>query len=355
MPNGASEYAALNARVRAMYSTLISEPELARLFEVPDFNSLLESLKRTSYGPYLEKAKDKSLTPRRAAFQIRGYLADAYASITSMAPKEVRTLLGQRFRHFEVDNLKAILRGIVAGASWDRVRFVLFPLGNSSVLPAQEMMETGNVGAAVELLQGTPYYSTLSFAMKRYNAEQNLFPLEVALDLNYWRGIWKDINQLTSEDRNHALRIVGTLVDVNNLMWAIRYRVYHHLSEEELINYTLPFGYHVQDRDIRAIAAGSDIAQIVKRIYPDLANVDVLLQDPHKGLPELESQLKRQVKQQCEAAFVGNPFHVGIPLAYLTLSEFEIQDLVVLMEAKSAQMPYEAFRAYLMLGQAPIG
>jgi V/A-type H+-transporting ATPase subunit C len=355
MPNGASEYAALNARVRAMYSTLISETELTRLFEVPDFNSLLESLKHTSYGSYLEKAKDKSLTPRRAAFEIRGYLADAYASIISMAPKEVRALLEQRFRYFEVDNLKAILRGIVAGASWDRVRFVLFPMGDSSILPAQAMMETGNVGAAVELLQGTPYYSTLSFAMKRYNAEQNLFPLEVVLDLNYWRGIWKDVNQLTSDDRNQALRIVGTLIDVNNLMWAIRYRVYHHLSEEEMINYTLPFGYHVQDRDIRAIAAGADIAQIVKRIYPDLANVDALMQDPHKGLPELESQLKRQVKQQCEAAFVGNPFHVGIPLAYLTLSEFEIQDLVVLMEAKSAQMPYEAFRAYLMLGQSPIG
>jgi V/A-type H+-transporting ATPase subunit C len=272
-----------------------------------------------------------------------------------MAPKEVRALLTQRYRYFEVDNLKAILRGIVAGASWDRVRFVLFPLGEVTILPAQEMMETGNVGAAVELLQGTPYYPTLSFAMKRYSAEQSLFPLEVALDLNYWREIWRDVNQLSSDDRNQALRIVGTLVDVNNLMWAIRYRVYHHLSEEELINYTLPFGYHVQDRDIRSIAAGADIAQIVKRIYPTLANVDALLQDPHKGLPELESLLKRQVKHECEAAFVGNPFHIGIPLAYLTLSEVEIQDLVVLMEAKSAQMPYEAFRAYLMLGQSPMG
>ena len=44
MPNGASEYAAINARVRAMYSTLISEQELARMFEVPDFNSLIELL-----------------------------------------------------------------------------------------------------------------------------------------------------------------------------------------------------------------------------------------------------------------------------------------------------------------------
>jgi hypothetical protein len=38
------------------------------------------------------------------------------------------------------------------------------------------------------------------------------------------------------------MKIIGSLLDMNNLMWAIRYKVYHKLSEEELINYTLPFG-----------------------------------------------------------------------------------------------------------------
>jgi hypothetical protein len=43
-------------------------------------------------------------------------------------------------------------------------------------------------------------------------------------------------------------------MDMNNLMWVIRY-VYYQLSEEELINYTLPFGFHVRDEDVRAITA----------------------------------------------------------------------------------------------------
>jgi len=46
---------------------------------------------------------------------------------------------------------------------------------------------------------------------------------------------------------------------VNNLMWVIRYKIYHQLSEEEVINYTLPFGYRVRDEDVRAIAAGADL------------------------------------------------------------------------------------------------
>ena len=349
---GATGYAALNARVRVMYSTLLTPQELNGLYEAPDFNALIGLLNNSEYGQYLESTKTKDLTARRTAFQIRARLTDVYSSIIHTAPEHARPLLAQRFRYFEVDNLKAVFRGIVAGASWDKIRFVLFPLGKESDLPLQEMAEAGNVGAAVDLLRGTPYHETLSHAMTRYSAEQNLFPLEVALDLSYWRELWKGVNHLPSEDRVPALKIIGALVDTTNLMWAIRYHVYHHLSEEELINYTLPFGYHVTDRDIRSIAAGADIAQLIKRIYPDLVDVDSLLQDPRKGLPELELQLKRFVMHQCVAAFVGTPVHIGLPLAFLELLELEIQDLTVLMEAKSAKGPLEDFRIYLMMGQA---
>jgi V/A-type H+-transporting ATPase subunit C len=349
MPGGGvSGYAAIHARVRAMASNLLTPQAWARLCEATDLNALIGLLKDTAYGTYLARVEDKNLTPRRAVYQIKGRIADAYVTVIGLAPAHTRPLLTQLFRHFEVDNLKAVLRGLVTGASWDRVRYVLFPLGPVAVLPAQAMVEAGAVNAAVELLRGTPYYDTLAHAMKRYTAEQNLFPLEVALDLNYWRELWSDVNRLQSQDRAQSLRIVGSLLDMNNLMWAIRYRVYHHLSEEEVINYTLPFGYRVRDEDIRAIAAGADIARVVARVYPDLTGVDTLLHTPQSGLPTLELELQRHLMVQCRAAFAGYPFHIGIPLAYVVLNELEIQDLTVLTEAKSALLPAEAFRPHLL-------
>ena len=348
---GVSTYAAIHAKVRVMYSTLLNMQEWEALYETTDFNSLVIQLKRTIYGQYLSRVKDSDLTPRRIAFQIRTRLAEANSSIIQTVPYYLKPLLSQFYRSFEVDNLKAVLRGIVTGATWERVHFVLFPYGPNSVVPAQAMVESGNIVAAVELLRGTPYYEVLSFAMKRYSTEQNLFILEVALDLDYWRNLWKYANLLTNEDRTHAMRIIGSLVDINNLMWAIRYRVYHHLSEEEVINYTLSFGYHVKDEDIRAIAAGADIAQVVERVYPGLAGVQEMLQAPNIGLPKLELELQRYVLQQCKAAFLGNPFHIGVPLAYLVLSKMEIQDLIVLIEAKSSGLPSEEFMPYFLMGE----
>jgi V/A-type H+-transporting ATPase subunit C len=350
---GVFEYANINARVRAIYSALITPLEWSEFITATDFASLIGSLRSTVYGPYLMQVDEKELTPRRAVFQIKKQMADIFTTVLRTAPEPTCPLLIQFYRDFEVDNLKALLRGILSGASWDQLRYFLFPMGPLSVLPAQAMVQSGNVSAAVELLRGTPYYSTLSHAMRRYNAEQSLFPLEVALDLNYWRAIWKEINQLSNRDRLHALEILGSLLDLNNLMWAIRYRVYYNLSEEELINYTLSYGYRVRDADIRAIAAGAEIPPILSRIYPGLSDVYSLFLEPRKGLSGLEMQLQRIVRDHCKKALVGYPFHIGVPLAYLVLKKMEIQDLTVLIEAKSSGLPGEEFRPYLVLSDTP--
>jgi V/A-type H+-transporting ATPase subunit C len=333
-----------------MYSTMLPPRVWTELCEAADFTALVGVLKETVYGPHLAYVEDEDLTPRRAVYQLNGHLADAFATVIRMTPSHARHLLSQYYRIFEMDNLKAILRGVVTGASWDQIRYTLFPSGSFTVLPAQAMVEAGSIGEAVERLRGTPYYDTLTHAMGRYTAERSLFPLEVALDLDYWREMWRDVNRLPAADRAQGLRVVGSLVDLNNLMWAIRYRIYHHLSEEEIINYTLPFGYRVQDEDLRAIAAGADITQVVVNIYPDLADADALLQEPKSGLPKLELRLQRHLVEECQAAFIGYPFHVGVLLAYLLLNKLEIQDLTVLIEAKSLQMAADRFRPHLLIG-----
>ncbi|HMZ06299.1 MAG TPA: V-type ATPase subunit [Anaerolineales bacterium] len=355
MASGVSGYAAISTRVRAMYSFLLTPQEMARLSDSPDFSSLIGALKNTPYGKYLSGLKDNELTPRRVIHQLRNRLADSYSSVVQQAPEQTRPLVRQLFRYFEVGNLKAVLRSIQTVSSWnsdlpawDRVREVLFPFGAFSSIPAQAMVESGSVSSAVELLHGTPYEATMSFAMKRFSTEQNLFTLEVALDLDYWRKLWGEVKGLKGKDREMGGKLIGSLLDLNNLMWVIRYKIYHSLSEEELINYTLPFGYRVRDEDIRAIAAGADIASVISRIYPNIADVNSLLDRPQSGLPKLEQLLKQQVMRQCVSTFIGDPFHIGLPLAYLLLSDFEIQDLIVLIEAKSSKLADEEFRPLLL-------
>jgi len=343
-------YADVHSRVRILYSLLLTPQVMANLREAADLEALTGFLKESVYGAYLSKVEERDLNPRRAVYQIKGRLVDSYRDILQAAPAHTRPLLTQFYRRFELDNLKAILRGIATGSTWDQVRYVLFPLGGYTLLPAQMMVESGNIGTAVEQLVHTPYYGVLSHAMQRYTNEQTLFPLEVALDLDYWRSHWDYVYKLPSQDQSRSLQILGPLVDMTNLMWAVRYRTYHQLAEEEIINYTLPFGYHVCDEDVRGIAAGADIPHLVEKIYPDLENINTLLQQPERGLPVLEILIQRLLAGQCRSVFSGYPFHIGLLLACLVLTEIEIRDLTVLIEAKSARMPYDDYAPYLVFG-----
>ena len=338
-------YSLVNATVRARNSNTLTPEIWETLIRARDLDGTLTLLSKTVYAPSLGLERHL-LTPRRVAYQIRWHLAHSYEKLIRLMPEPGRQLLIQLWRLYEVDNLKATLRGIHAGASWEQVLYLLQPMGRQTALSPgllEIMIRSGDVPRAVRLVRDTPYFETLDHALDRYRSEESLFPLEVALDLDYHRDLWQTIGLLTGQDQGWALRLAGSVLDNNNLLWAIRYRVYHHLSEEEIINYTLPFGYLVHDEDIRAIAAGADVAAIVKRIYPGVEGVDQISGQPILWLSTLEVALQRHIVRLCRSAFIGNPFHIGVPLAYLLLTEREIRDLTVVIEAKASGIPQKTF------------
>ncbi|RLC67058.1 MAG: hypothetical protein DRI48_03280 [Chloroflexi bacterium] len=346
-------YALPHALVRALYATILPTATWQDLVQAQDMDAILAILSKTAYQPYLEIEREL-LTPRRVVYQTRCRLADLYDKIIDVVAEPGRQLLLWLWRLYEVDNIKAVLRGVEAGASWKEVLYLLSPMARHATLTKdslEKMVQTEDVTRAVELTSDTPYYDTLAHALERYQAEKSLFPLEVALDLEYSRRLWQSVDQLAGLDHEQALRIVGSILDKDNLLWAIRYRVYHNLSEQEIINYTLPFGYQVHDEDIRAIATGSNITQVVKRIYPDLEGVEAISEDG-TGLEKLERALQHRVVQLCHAAFLGYPFHIGIPIAYLILNEYEIEGLTVLVEAKTSHLPLDIFAPMLVVHTA---
>ncbi|MBN2389366.1 MAG: V-type ATPase subunit, partial [Anaerolineae bacterium] len=225
-------YAQVNATTRALYATLLT-PEVWRvLIQTPDLDALLVQLEKTAYAPYL-KMDRQLLTPRRTVFQLRQHLARGYEKLIRLTPEPGCQLIIQLWQLYEVDNLKATLRGVETNASWDEVRRLLSPMLRYATLTnddIQRMLASGSIVRAIERTRHTPYYDTLIHAVERYEAEKTLFPLEVALDLDYRRGLWQGIQNLKGMDHEQALRLVGTSIDVDNLLWAVRYRVYHHLS-----------------------------------------------------------------------------------------------------------------------------
>jgi vacuolar-type H+-ATPase subunit C/Vma6 len=345
-------YALVQATVRALYAELLSRSQWESLIAANDYEAVISLLNETIYAPYLQ-IEQQLLTPRRLEYQIRWHLADVYAKLIRIMPDPGASLLEVLWHHYEVDNIKVALRGVKRGATWQQVLHLLYPMKKyirADTGDLEQMVLSGDVVRAIEVLRGTDYYRILSHAIPRYLGENSLFPVEVALDLGYRRMLWDRIHHLKGTDRKMALETVGTVLDTDNLLWAIRYRVYHQLSPAEIINYTLPMGHEVHDNDIQAIARGADIAEVVFGIYPQLRpKLETVRFDSGEGLEKLELAFLEMLLERCHRMFLGSPFHIGLPLAYVWLNEYEIRDLTVVIEAKASEMDTASFRSMLIM------
>jgi len=339
-------YANLNARVRALVSYLISKEEWCTLLATEDLASLVGALKEMPYAKALAFPEEASF-PRLELF-FDQTVAREYEKLITLTAGAVQGLLRELWRRFELDNLKTILRWLAGGrAAW--AEELLIPL-RDSILPIPQLQAAADLQTAADLLSDTIYGPPLVSALERYEKEGTLFPVEVALDLSYWRRVWKAVENLRGEDGNWAKRLVGSKLDMINITWAFRYRVYYRLSEEEIINYTLPYGYRSDDRVLRAIARGASVQEIISMVWgedvPEFRGL--ITEGGREPLQVLEVALARLLCRLAREAFIGYPFHLGVLLGYLTLKEWEAHDLIALAEAKAVGLPPQEIEPYLV-------
>jgi V/A-type H+-transporting ATPase subunit C len=343
---GLGRYPNLNARVRALASYLISEEDWRAILATQDLRSLLETLKEIPYGRIWSFPEQLSLPELGLFFDQT--LAKQYEKFIAMTAGATRELLRALWRRFELDNLKTILRRLAGGrTSWDEALIILL---RDSVLPISQLQQAGDLRTAADLLSDTIYGAPLASALGRYETEKTLFPVEVALDISHWRRVWRAVGKLSGRDGNWARRLVGSRLDVTNITWAFRYHLYYHLSEEEIINYTLPGGYRSDDGVLRDIARGAGVQEVASRVWgqevPEFA--DLAAEGPKEPLQAFEVALARFLCRQARESFIGYPFHLGILLGYLSLKEWEAHDLTTMAEAKAVRLTLEEIEPCLV-------
>lgn len=345
-----ARYAAANARARSGVANLVPPVIWAELLSAPTLSALVQQLSGTAYRDVLAYPAGEILDPGRVESALWQYLVRAYRAPLSFLRGGPRALVDGLWRRFEVDNLKTILRTVGRNVAPARVRASLIPLGSASDLPWEDLTNANSVSVVIDHLEATGYGHALEQALERYRREKLLFVLEVALDLFYTRQLVRILNGLSGRDRSEAERFVGTMVDSQNLLWAYRYRVHFDLSPEEILNYTLGRGLRVDAAVVRDIATGAPVHEVVTAIWNRrLPDVDRLAnRSDAEALSELELIFWRYLYARARDTLQGYSLHLGAVLAYETLLESEVHDLVVLAEGTAAGWPPERIQPYFI-------
>lgn len=354
----AVRYAAANARLRGLYARLLGAEAWRDLIAAQGLEATLAILRDTAYSDLFSGANAGELSLEQIEHHLSGRAADNCRRAMAFVSGGARDLVQVWWQHFELENLKAVFRGVDQRLGPDAIRRLLIPLGDYSTLPWEALLNERTVSSLIEQLGDTHYINPLRNAYPAYQRDRALFALEIALDIRYYRDLAAAINRLASAEREQARTVLGVRMDMLNVLWSFRYRVYYALSAEEIVNYTLWHTFHTDTMLVRDIALGADPRDILTRVWGqyalDLTPLDgwgPRDADAARLMPQLELLLERLWRRLAMKQLAGYPFKLGATLSYLVLQELEIRDLVTLLESKAMGWDRERLNQYLIRGE----
>ena len=347
----AVRYAGANARVKGLQSRLLSAETWKALVSADNLGDAFDLLRASHYASETDAGAGARLSLESVERRLLGRAAANLRKSMAFVSGASRQLLVVWWQHFELENLKAVFRGVNQGMSPDRIQLFLIPLGGYSTLPWDALLHEHSVPGLIERLNKSHYINPLRNAYHMYERDRSLFGLEVALDVRYYRDVAAAINKLGPSERAEARRVLGTYLDILNMLWAFRYRVYYGLSAEEIVNYTLWHTIHTDADLVRTIALGATPGDIVTQIWGphavDLSPLQDARAEPEM-LPRLEAALMRYWRGLAAQQTHGYPFRLGAILGYLILEELETQDIVRILEGKMIGWDVERIREHLV-------
>ncbi|MBN1164686.1 MAG: V-type ATPase subunit [Candidatus Krumholzibacteriota bacterium] len=334
-----SKYALINAKVRARLSTLLSPETITRLAEARDLAEFYASLGGTIYEDIFSRP-EITFDPRVGERLLLEREVEWHSELLADVKGAERALIAHFLEKYEIENLKTVLRTREGSRDQEEMKYIIrkkLP----HALPYQAIAEASTMDEAVSYLSGTPYLSAVESVREDYEARGTLFPVEINLEIDYYRRLQDRVKALDKKDREITKKLVGLEIDQKNLAWLVRLKFYYDIPVGELLDYNIPGGYRMAKNKLKRAFQAESIREVLS----------VALKDSFKNISEMLVQGKELSKlylleiilwnyliTEARRTLGGFPFTIGTVLAYLILKRTEIRNIITILNGKVYRM-----------------
>ena len=341
-------YAAINARLRARLSRMLSADFIHQLERSRSLPECVQMLRDTSFGA-LAPIYNETGDIRMAELALHEEEIRLYLDLENMTRGVLHRFIAALVARFEIETLKNALRlwfdanvreHAISGAAGYLYRGRIHnALNLDGIVNAHDLQ---SVAAA---LADTPYRELVEASIEAVETRKSLFPIELALDCLYHENLSAAVDKLGSRDRNVAGRILGIEVDWQNVMWIMRVMRFYSDQPDKIDSGVIPGGLYISAAQLRDISSPDEadelLQEIVRRRYPALlsrmASTDS--RGLYPRLAVLEELLAEILRIESRRALCGYPFTAGIILAYFILRGDETQRLVTILNSMAYGAP----------------
>lgn len=320
----------LKTRAAVMSGQLIDEPAFGEMLTAP-FQEL-----EKQFG--LAGVSDRGLSPADLNRTIeRGLINQLMNELTILLRPlngPAREILIHWSRKFELYNLKALIRGKLNNLPYDLIRESLHILPSLISLPHEELLRTENVPELLRRLENTPYEAIARQARQVYEEKNEYFSLDATIDLRYYTGLVKHAQGCDPTDRQPLLKLIGALIDRQNLPWLLRYRLNYQLSPTETYYLMIPSGRHIHSEVLKRLVSMQQLTEILEALPAPLESQ----LSGAVSIMEVELAMTQALNEQTRQCLHFSPSAVTRSLAYMMLREMDLQRVFAILQGRVLEL-----------------
>lgn len=344
--NSFTRYAAVNTKIRAMEAGFLNSKDFFNLLSKKNVAEVASYLKsETHYRNVLNDVDVSSIHRRQLEVLIKKDHAEQIGRLIHYFYDGYREFFKYIFYKREVNELKAILRGITneGGEHLSRENFVLATLKGK--VNTDRLIASKSISEFISNLRGTVYYKYLKYILEG-NHEGELFLGEMAIDLAYFDIFYDLLEEIKGTDRKIVNMIQGINADLLNIQWIYRGLKYYSMPREILFNYTIPYGLEFNKKEILNLCYSKDNDELQKKVLK--TRYKFLFDNENTKDIFMERRTLRYQYFNIREIERKREMNISGIIAFDVLLDYEIRDLVTVIESIRYEIPAEEAKKYLI-------
>ncbi|MCL2295094.1 MAG: V-type ATPase subunit [Spirochaetes bacterium] len=334
------KYAFINAKLRARKSKILKDDVFDNMAKAKSLPEAIRLLHNTHFQK-IEEVYVRTGDLKLAELELYKKEISLYYEIEKHISGDVLEFVRGLTRKYEVENLKAALRLWFDRTIRKRNIAAYTPyLYREKIhydLHVDQIINVENIESIAVILEKTPYAKIIK---ENSSSAENLFSIELALDKYFYQQLYEKAIKLSKADFAIVKRIIGIEVDVENISWFIRSRDFYKMTLDQCVSNIIPYGYYIDRKMLEQVSDSETPVELVKdfirRKFPFLPPLLITqnLNTQQSKLLLLGRFFDQIIIHGVRKIKVGNPFTIGILMAYFVLKKNEISKVMTILNAK---------------------
>lgn len=340
-----TRFAAVNSKIKAMEGGFLKDEDYENLLRLDSVAGIARYLReKTYYSKVLAGIDTESIHRGMLENLIKQNMIRNIDRIIHYFTGDYKDFIKTLYAKYEIVDLKVIARAVYNGERAADYRSRAF-IGKYSKLDQNRVFQAESIRDIIYALKESEFYEFL-MPLVDGNFSENPFRFEMVMDMAYYTILQREWSKLSKGDIEILRQAQGIIADLLNIQWIYRGIKFYRLSPEELLNYTINISYRLNFNLLKELCYAPSLEEFFRLVKT--TKYSFLFKEDETTDIYMERRMERHIYFELKVLIKNHNLSIINAFAFIIFLEFEVRDLVSIVEAIRYKIPADQAYKYII-------